>query len=153
MRVSPGAGAEACAKKERRCRASENPCGGGRHRASAPDIVLISPSWALASAQRQTRYLAAYYLGWGGCLLHAFLRGASRAAPVQLSVCALVALAIPLSSWLGPWAHGSTWGVDLGALILALALAWAARLTRRRLAGADPDTVWARGVAQVQRLN
>ncbi len=112
--------------------------------------LLHASGWGL---DLQTRYLAAYYLGWGGCLLHAFLRGASRAAPVQLSVCALVALAIPLSSWLGPWAHGSTWGVDLGALILALALAWAARLTRRRLAGADPDTVWARGVAQVQRLN
>ncbi len=97
----------------------------------------------------QQRYLLAYYLGWGGCLIHAFLRGAPRAAPGQLRACALVALAIPLSSWLGPWGHASTLGVDLVALGLALALAWAARLTRRRLAGADPDTVWALGPARV----
>ncbi len=65
-------------------------------------------------------------------------------------------LAIPASSllgWLAPgagaWADGGTLAVDITAIAGALALAWMARATARRVRSGPQDSVWsARAEAQ-----
>ncbi|MFT3665967.1 PepSY-associated TM helix domain-containing protein [Piscinibacter sp.] len=90
-------------------------------------------------------YYAVFFAG----VAWAFWRGAARAAAPLLWLAAACTAAIPLSSllgWLAPgsgaWADGTMLGVDLTALAGALALAWMARATARRVRQGPQDSVW-----------
>jgi uncharacterized iron-regulated membrane protein len=114
---------------------------------------IVAGKWLLATAENiNMTYLAVYYAVFVAALVWAFWRGAARAGIELLCLCALAALAIPLTSltaWLLPssgwWAHGSaaTLGVDLTALAFAVVLAWAARQAARRARLGPSDSVWA----------
>ena len=99
-----------------------------------------------------------YYAGFFGALAWAFARGAARASVHLLWGAAALTLAIPLSSALAlaglgtaPWVHASpaTLGVDATALAGALALAWMARATSRRVRHGPADSVWSAQAAPV----
>ena len=115
--------------------------------------ALLAAKWLHAAAGNLNAVLmASYYVVFLACVAWAFRRGAARSAPELLALCALAGFAIPATSLLallapslGMWAHGSMGavGVDLTALVLALLLAWAARLAARRARSGPPDSVWA----------
>ena len=117
-------------------------------------FAIVAGKWLFAAAENiNAAYLTVYYCVFLAALAWAFWRGAPRAAVHLLALCALGALAIPLTSlmaWLLPslgwWAHGSVAaiGVDATALALALLFAYAARLTARRAQHGPADSVWAK---------
>ena len=116
-------------------------------------LTIVAGKWLSgAAANINAAYLAVYYAVFLSAVAWAFWRGAAHAGSELLGLCALGALAIPLTSlaaWLMPstgwWAHGSAaaLGVDATALVFAAAFAWAARLTARRAAHGPRDSVWA----------
>lgn len=116
-------------------------------------VALIAGKWGRdAALEATTLYLSSYYLTWVFCLVWAALRGVGRAAPELLAACAVVSLGVSASSVLvdGPaswraWQTGSAapLTVDILALVAAGAWSWAALRTRRRVAQAGPDTLWA----------
>ncbi|MFT3802577.1 MAG: PepSY-associated TM helix domain-containing protein [Burkholderiaceae bacterium] len=92
-----------------------------------------------------------YYAVFFASIAWAFARGAARSSIELLWLCAVVTLAIPLTTlaaWLlpalGMWAHGSaaTIGVDVVAFAGALCFAWIARATARRMRHGPADSVW-----------
>ena len=96
-------------------------------------------------------HVAIYYSFFLGSVVWAFLRGAARASVVLLRVATLATAAIPLTSligWLAPasgwWVHGSgaALSIDGIAAFGALALAWLARSTVRRVIHGRGDSVW-----------
>ena len=115
--------------------------------------ALLAAKWLHATSGNLNAVLmASYYIVFLACVAWAFRRGAARAAPELLGLCAMAGFAIPATSLLarvapslGMWAHGSMGvvGVDLTSLVLALLLAWAARLAARRARSGPPDSVWA----------
>lgn len=115
-------------------------------------FAIAAGKWFAASAGNiNSTYLMVYYTVFLGGLAWAFWRGAARASVHLLGLCALSALAIPLTSalaallpGLGWWAHGSaaTLGVDVTALAAALLFLYAARRTARRVAHGPADSVW-----------
>lgn len=97
-----------------------------------------------------------YYSAFLACIAWAFLRGGARASVHLLWSAAALTLAIPLTTllaWgvpaLGLWAHASaaTLGVDATALVGALAFAWMARATARRVEHGVADSVWSANAA------
>lgn len=114
--------------------------------------AIVAGKWLFAAAANiNTAYLAVYYTVFVAALAWAFWRGAARAGAELLGLCALTALAIPLTSlaarlWpaSGWWGHGSAavLGVDATALVLALLFAYAARLAARRARRGPADSVW-----------
>jgi uncharacterized iron-regulated membrane protein len=116
-------------------------------------FAIVAGKWLFAAAENiNSAYLAVYYAVFLAALAWAFWRGAARAGAELLGLCALGALAIPLTSlaaWLMPstgwWAHGSVaaLGVDVTALAFTAVFAWAARLTARRARSGPADSVWA----------
>jgi uncharacterized iron-regulated membrane protein len=100
-----------------------------------------------------------YYAAFFACLAWAFLRGAAKASVHLLWAAAALTQAIPLTSllaWgapaLGMWVHASpaSLGVDATALVGALAFAWMARATSRRVRLGSADSVWSAGEAMEQ---
>ncbi|MGW8394220.1 PepSY-associated TM helix domain-containing protein [Pseudoduganella sp. HUAS MS19] len=124
--------------------------------------ALLAAKWLHASADNLNAVLLmSYYALFLSCVAWAFWRGAARAAPELLALCAAAGFAIPLTSLLarllpslGMWAHGSLGAVavDLTAFVLALLLAWAARLAARRARGGPVDSVWAAPAAEAPAL-
>lgn len=119
--------------------------------------ALLAAKWLHATAANlNATLMASYYIVFLACVAWAFLRGAARAGVELLAFCALLGAAIPLTSLtalalpsLGMWAHGSPGviAVDLTALVLALLLAWAARLSYRRAQSGPADSVWSSAAA------
>lgn len=94
-------------------------------------------------------HVGIYYALFFGCIAWAFMRGAARAAVPLLWLAVACTLAIPASSlvgWLlpgsGAWADTTLLGVDFTALVGALALAWMAHATTRRVHNGPQDSVW-----------
>ncbi|MBY0239929.1 MAG: PepSY domain-containing protein [Burkholderiaceae bacterium] len=124
--------------------------------------TLVAARWLhAAQADINAGYLAVYYSVFLACVAWAFARGAARAASELLALCAAGALAVPLTSvvallWpqTGLWAHGSAAavGVDATALLFAVLLAWAARLSARRMRGGPLDSVWSAAVPAVEEV-
>ena len=94
----------------------------------------------------------ACFVTWGACLLWAFLRRPRRAAQELLWLSAVLTALIPLAHGIasGWWlwrsfaaGHGTWYGVDLTALIVALAFAALARAVARRGRVGDGNSVWA----------
>lgn len=92
-----------------------------------------------------------FHAGLAAALLAAFGFGAARSTVRLMAFAAAATAAIPLTSLAGAlvpasgiWNTPGALGVDLVAAAGALALAWGARTTRRRLALAPPESVWAR---------
>lgn len=92
-----------------------------------------------------------YYGTFFACIAWAFMAGAARAGVHLLWLACALTLAIPLTSLvgallpgLGLWANTSlaSLGVDLTALLGALALAAMARATSRRVEQGRADSVW-----------
>lgn len=114
--------------------------------------ALLAEKWLHASAANLNAMLmVSYYVVFLGSVAWAFWRGAARAGGELLAFCALLGVAIPLTSLmalafpsLGMWAHGSPGviAVDFTALVLALLLAWAARLSYLRSRSGPVDSVW-----------
>jgi hypothetical protein len=107
--------------------------------------------WHADIAERWVRFAT-----WLGCILWSARRPPSRAARELLWLAAVVTLMIPLVHGLttGAWfwrsiaaGHGSLAAIDLGALALALGLAWLARVTARRGLHGNPHSVWAEPMA------
>lgn len=106
-------------------------------------------------------HVGIYYAVFFASLAWAFWRGAARAAAPLLWLAVACTLAVPASSllgWLlpasGAWADGALLGVDITALAGALALAWMARATARRVRSGASDSVWsAHGTAQDPKEN
>ena len=94
---------------------------------------------------------AIYYAVLFAATAWAFVRGVGRGAVDLLHACALLTLAIPLSSLAGvlgiggSWSHPGSWPVDLTALLAVPVFVWIARSTRRRMAHGHADSVWAAG--------
>ncbi|SFF51652.1 Uncharacterized iron-regulated membrane protein [Duganella sp. CF458] len=124
--------------------------------------ALLAAKWLHASAGNlNAALMTAYYVVFLSCVAWAFWRGAARAAPQLLALCAAAGFAIPVTSLiarllpsLGMWAHGSVGAVavDLTAFVLALVLAWAARLAARRARSGPADSVWAAPAAEAPAL-
>lgn len=100
-----------------------------------------------------------YYAAFFASIAWAFWRGAARSAVHLLWLACALTLAIPLTSllgWgvpaLGLWAHTSpaSLGVDLTALVGALAFAAMARATTRRIRQGRADSVWSVGAQDGQ---
>ena len=97
----------------------------------------------------QAIYYAVFFasVGW------ALLRGVGRGAVELLWACALLTLAIPLSSLAGlwgiggSWSHAGSWPVDLTALAAVPVFLYIARRTRRRMVDGHADSVWAAAAA------
>lgn len=89
---------------------------------------------------------ALYYGAFFAALAWAAWRGAARAAVHLLWAAAALTAAIPAGSLLA-WGLGRPWAqnpvLDLTALAGALALAWMARATARRVQQGAADSVWA----------
>ncbi len=115
--------------------------------------ALLVAKWLHASAGNlNAALMTSYYTIFLSCVAWAFWRGAARAGTELLALCAVAGFAIPATSLLarllpslGMWAHGSMGAVavDLTAFVLALLLAWAARLAARRARSGPADSVWA----------
>lgn len=113
-------------------------------------LTLAAAKWLPGRVQDLAAWhVGIYYAVFFASLAWAFARGAARAAVPLLWLAVACTLAIPASSlvgWLapgaGPWMHGAQLGVDLTALAGALALAWMARATARRVRSGAQDSVW-----------
>lgn len=92
---------------------------------------------------------AVYYSVFFAAVGWAFVRGSGRGAVELLWACAVLTLAIPLSSLAGiaglggSWSHPGSWPVDLTALVAVPVFAYLARRTRLRMAHGHADSVWA----------
>ena len=116
-------------------------------------LSIASAKWAPQDlADLAYWHTGIFHAGMAAALLAAFLLGPARSV-VWLMVAAAAATAlIPLTSLagalipaLGIWnVPGAPLGVDLVAAAAAVALAWSARTTRRRLAVAPAGSVWSR---------
>lgn len=106
-------------------------------------LTLAAAKWLPGRVDDMAAWhMGIYYAVFFASLAWAFARGAARAAAPLLWLAALCTLAIPVSSLL-VWGSGQSWGVDLTALLGALALAWMARATARRVRSGPADSVWA----------
>ncbi|HTU12813.1 MAG TPA: PepSY-associated TM helix domain-containing protein [Allosphingosinicella sp.] len=92
-----------------------------------------------------------FHAGLAMALLAAFAFGPGRSVAWLMAFAAAATAAIPLTSLaavlvpgLGLWNSPGALGVDLVAGAGALALAWGARATARRIAAAPPESVWSR---------
>lgn len=114
--------------------------------------ALVSGKWAYLRVENLNySYLWVYYLVFLGACSWSLYRGAAQSAYDLLRACVVAGLSIPASSllaWLLPasglWVNTSlaSLTVDMTALLLALAFAWLARLTRRRIVASAQDSVW-----------
>lgn len=92
---------------------------------------------------------AIYYAVFSAAVGWAFARGAGRGAVDLLRLCALLTLAIPLSSLAGgfglggSWSHPGTWPVDATALAAVPVFLCIAHRTRVRMQRGHSDSVWA----------
>lgn len=112
----------------------------------------MSGKWAYLRVENLNySYLWVYYLVFLGACSWSLYRGAAQSAYDLLRACVVAGLSIPASSllaWLLPasglWVNTSlaSLTVDMTALLLALAFAWLARLTRRRIVASAQDSVW-----------
>ncbi|MFT4196318.1 MAG: PepSY-associated TM helix domain-containing protein [Pseudoxanthomonas sp.] len=111
--------------------------------------TIAAAKWLPAHVQdlgfwHEAIYYAVFFasVGW------AFLRGAARGAVELLWACALLTLAIPLTSLAGIWSVGGSWNqpggwpVDLTALVAVPVLLLLAHYTRRRMRHGHADSVW-----------
>ncbi|NVD97289.1 PepSY domain-containing protein [Massilia sp. BJB1822] len=115
-------------------------------------FAIAAAKWLHAwVANANSACVTVYYAIFLASVAWAFWRGAARAAPQLLVLCALAAFAIPLATlagWLLPqaglWSHasGAALGVDLTGLVLGLVLLYGARLSARRLRHGPADSVW-----------
>ena len=115
-------------------------------------LTIVTGKWLHAQvADLYLWHQLAYYAAFFGAIAWAFARGGARASVHLLWTAAAFTLAIPLTTliaWLFPalgmWAHTSpaTLGVDATAACVALAFAWMARATTRRVREGVPDSVW-----------
>ena len=113
-------------------------------------LTLAAAKWLPGRVQDMAAWhVGIYYAVFFASVVWAFFRGAARAAAPLLWLAVACTLAIPASSllgWLAPgagaWADGALLGVDLTALAGALALAWMARATARRVRSGPRDSVW-----------
>ena len=113
-------------------------------------IAIAAFFWAnrllpVSFAERSSWEVQAFFIAWGLSLLHAILRRGRQGWVEQLSVAALLLMAIPVLNALttshhlgvslasGDWAMA---GFDLTCLASGLFLAWAARKMQRRSAPA-----------------
>ena len=94
-------------------------------------------------------HVGIYYSVFFASIVWAFARGAARAVVPLLWLAVACTLAIPASSllgWLAPgtgaWVDRSLLGVDVVALVGALALGWMACATARRVRSGPQDSVW-----------
>ncbi|WP_367067174.1 PepSY-associated TM helix domain-containing protein [Oryzisolibacter sp. LB2S] len=118
-------------------------------------LTLAAAKWLPGRVSDMAAWhMGVYYTVFFASLVFAFWRGAARAAAPLLWLAAACTLAVPASSllgWLlpasGAWADGASLGVDLTATAGALALAWMARATARRVQGGAQDSVWSAGNA------
>lgn len=106
-------------------------------------LTLAAAKWLPGRVDDMAAWhMGIYYAVFFASLAWAFARGAARAAAPLLGLAALCTLAIPVSSLL-VWGSAQSWVVDLTALLGALALAWMARATARRVRSGPADSVWA----------
>lgn len=100
---------------------------------------------------------ATCFAAWGLCILWAALRPPIRAAQELLWAAAIVTAAIPLAhgvvtgAWLWTSAAAGQWAlfaIDAGALAMAIAFAWLARVSARRAREGEANSVWTTGDAQ-----
>lgn len=115
-------------------------------------LTLAAGKWLQgASDNLLAWHQGIYYAVFFGSIGWAFWRGAARAAVHLLWLAVACTAAIPLTTLL-VWAlsgsgtdaqgHTAALGVDLTALAGALALAWMARSTARRVYNGPEDSVW-----------
>ena len=122
--------------------------------------TLAAAKWLPARVQdlefwHEAIYYAVFFasVGW------AFVRGVGRGAVELLRACALLTLAIPVSSLLGvwgiggSWTHAGGWPVDVTALVATPVFVLIAAYTQRRMVSAHADSVWSasEGAAAVAR--
>ncbi|MGB3881101.1 MAG: PepSY-associated TM helix domain-containing protein [Diaphorobacter nitroreducens] len=113
-------------------------------------LTLAAAKWLPGRVQDMAAWhVGIYYAVFFASVVWAFFRGAARAAAPLLWLAVACTLAIPASSllgWLAPgagaWVDGALLGVDITALAGALALAWMARATARRVRSGPLDSVW-----------
>ncbi|MDC8758404.1 PepSY-associated TM helix domain-containing protein [Janthinobacterium fluminis] len=127
---------------------------------AAVGFTIVAGKWFYASSGNiNSTYMSVYYSVFLAAVAWAFWRGAARASVHLLLLCALAALAIPLTSLaavllpsLGLWAHGSaaSVGVDVVALLCALLFLYGARRTAQRVAHGPADSVWSVEAASAQ---
>lgn len=100
---------------------------------------------------------AIYYAVFFASVAWAFARGAGRGAVELLWACALLTLAIPLSSVAGAWGvggswnHPGSWPIDLTAAAALPVFLLIARHMRRRMAVGHADSVWAGAQVPIAR--
>lgn len=113
-------------------------------------LTLAAAKWLPGRVQDMAAWhVGIYYTVFFACVAWAFARGAARAATPLLWLAVACTAAIPASSllgWLAPgsglWADGAQLGVDVTALLAAMALVWMARATARRVRSGPQDSVW-----------
>lgn len=113
-------------------------------------LTLAAAKWLPGRVDDMAAWhVGIYYAVFFACIAWALLRGAARSAVPLLWLAAVCTLAIPaatLQGWLAPgsgaWADRALLGVDLTALAGALALAWMARATARRVRNGPQDSIW-----------
>lgn len=112
--------------------------------------TLAAAKWLPARVDDlESWHQAIYYLVFFAAVAWAFVRGSGRGAVELLWACAVLTLAIPLSSLAGlwglggSWSHPGSWPVDLTALLAVPVFACLARRTRRRVLHGHADSVWA----------
>lgn len=113
-------------------------------------LSLAAAKWLPGRVQDLAAWhMGLYYAVFFASLFWSWVRGAARAVVPLLWWAAACTALIPLSSllgWLLPhsglWPDSAALGVDLTALAGALALAWMARATARRVHTGPADSVW-----------
>lgn len=114
--------------------------------------MMIASKWLNGRVGDLSAWLhSLYYAVFFACVGWSFLRGGANAAIHLLWMAAALALAIPMTSLVGPlipaaglWTNTSAaaLGVDATALAAAAGFAWMAKASARRINRADHDSVW-----------
>lgn len=133
-------------------RATVGVCIGACVAISATFVASQLLPWLAAEARIASMERWICLLSWAACAAWACLRRPIRAALDLLVLASLVTALVPIAHGLstGRWfwlslASGqtATASVDLGALTMAVAFAWLARITARRSRRGEPNSVWA----------
>lgn len=114
--------------------------------------AMVVGKWLSASFENLTPvYMTTYYLVFVSAVAWAFFRGAARALVHLLWLCALTALAIPVTALVAggwpdaaPWVHTrmETLAVEGVALVTGILFIFAARKAAFRVHTGDADSVW-----------
>ncbi|WP_449427915.1 PepSY-associated TM helix domain-containing protein [Rhodanobacter umsongensis] len=114
-------------------------------------LLAARLDWNVGVAERWVCFCS-----WALCALWAAWRPPVRAAQELLGLAAIVTALVPVAHGVasGWWfwrsaaaGHGALFGIDIGALAVAIGFAALARATARRGRNGEPNSVWANAVA------